>query len=142
MSTVIPDLWPEIISVAEGNTPVTILRRQAVNLGKRTRNLVYGEVRSRPFDGGKKIELAFDVVAPLVGYQETILRVSHDVVAFYPVQIVESELTKRTPNFRHVTAETEAEFTNKLREFLNHPAVLELVQALLAQSTTTDSDPE
>ena len=118
--------------------------QQGLNLGKKTHNRVYGEVRSRAFDKGKKIELRFDVVAPLLGYQETIFKATHNLTNYYPVQLVHSELAKSGSQFTEVTAQDQLEFKDKLRAFLQDDKIMGVINALFAQSITAaaDEDPE
>lgn len=145
------DLWPDKIAVEKMITPVTILRQQASLLGKKTKNIVQGEVRSSK-DNFTSFNYAFYIVATaLDNYRYKLLEISYDL-SLYPVDIeVEEEIREKAlPNFqnvevsatlntmkRFVCANSEEEFKEILKAIFNSTKVLRVISVLLAQSDSS-----
>lgn len=88
------DLWPDELDDATVRAPVTLLREQAVLLGKKTSNLIEAEVElGSNVDGN--FTYHFFIVAPtLNNYHYRLFSVEH-TIALYPVLIdVGEELGK------------------------------------------------
>jgi hypothetical protein len=136
------DPWPSSISTITENPPIAILRQQGLILGKRTQNRVYGEVWGRAVQAGKKIELFFDIVAPLIGYQAPILKATYDPANSYPVEFVNTELTKSGSNFEPFTVTNEENCKSQLARFFQNAKVLGLIKGLIAQSISPVDEDE
>ena len=131
------DLWPDKIAVEKMITPVTILRQQASLLGKKTKNIVQGEVRSSK-DNFTSFNYAFYIIATAMdNYRYKLLEISYDE-SLYPVEInVEKEIWDEIP-FRameyHVIAGSEKEFQDILKAIFGSKKVLRVISVLLSQS--------
>jgi hypothetical protein len=135
MPTTIPDLWPPDVFVPAVVTPIAVLRQQGEALGSRTHNFVHGEVETTARDGGKRFTHTFYLSAPLLRYRVPLLNVEQQQLQPYPVQVVETDLTKRPDlGYWNHAVTNEAEFQDRLREFFNEPRVKEVVRAVLNMS--------
>lgn len=140
----IPDLWPETIQPhSKQTTPKSILERQADFLGKRTQELVTGEVVIRAI--GVRLFHDFYFRAPqLDNYRFlafTVVQLQHEL---YPVAIVE-EIT-HFPEDASAQQEylnekvfgkeckTETDFTERLRQLFQHERTVRIIDSLIAQS--------
>jgi hypothetical protein len=136
------DLWPDKIAVEKMITPVTILRQQASLLGKKTKNIVQGEVRSSK-DNFTSFNYAFYIVATaLDNYRYKLLEISYNE-SLYPVEVkVESDIRSEiSPKFNFtkeaVVAISEKDFLVLLREIFNSVKVLRVISVLLSQSDSS-----
>ncbi len=86
-NTQIPDLWPASVKV-EILTPYAILRAQATKLTERTQGIVEGHVRSRAV-ARSLICHTFDLLAPVLSFRYTLLRLWHRETMVYPVLITQ-----------------------------------------------------
>jgi hypothetical protein len=122
----IPDLWPKDIAPQTVRTPLSILRAQATALGKRTRNILEGEVKTRTDKDGDILH-DFYVVAPTFGgYRYRLFGIYHGP-ELYPVTILNhpddgTELSD------------EAEFIAWLKKVLASPETQRLLSALKSQA--------
>lgn len=137
------DLWPDKIGVEKLITPVTILRQQASLLGKKTKNIVQGEVRSSK-DSLTSFNYAFYIIATaLDNYRYKLLEISYDE-SLYPVKInVDQEIWDEIPaGFKTMTsameyyfgAGSEKEFQDILKAIFGSKKVLRVISVLLSQS--------
>ena len=86
MTTTVEDLWPADFGVEDQTPPVTILRQQAVMLGKKTKNLVEGDVVTEATQAGS-FKHTFYLIAPaLDDYRYCLFYIHHEVL-FYPLTI-------------------------------------------------------
>jgi hypothetical protein len=145
--TEIVDLWPDTIKVEKVITPVTILRQQASLLGKKTKNIVQGEVREEKENFGAlntyDFNYVFYLVAPaLNNYRYRLLDISYNV-SLYPVivTIEESIFSEIASNFKTaqsisklIQAKSQDEFLDILKEIFNSTKVLRVISVLLSQS--------
>jgi len=140
--TEIVDLWPDKIAVEKLITPVTILRQQASLLGKKTKNIVQGEVEDLRAFNLNDFKYAFYFVAPaLENYRYKLLDIFYEL-SLYPVKIdVEEEVYEEMPDkyiniFKHesIIANSEEEFMEILKVIFNSEKVLRVISVLLSQS--------
>lgn len=152
--TEIIDLWPDKIKVDKVITPVTILRQQASLLGKKTKNIVQGEVANWKLGIGEEYDFQylFYIVAPaLDNYRYRLLGLFYDVSSLYPViiDVDDVEIQKEIPSkFNYkvktlgsttevkiiVKANSEEEFMEVLKAIFNSTKVLRVISVLLSQS--------
>ena len=148
------DLWPDKIAVAKLITPVTILRQQASLLGKKTKNIVQGEVANWKLNIGAEYDFqyVFYIGAPaLDNYRYRLLGIFYNVSALYPViiDVEDEEIQKEIPSkFKYgekifgpstkerisVKANSEEEFLDILKAIFNSAKVLRVISVLLSQS--------
>lgn len=127
MSAMIPDLWPDDVTVTTVSTPFAILNYQAAQLARRTKGTLQGHVQTRAGQNGKKTEHAFDVVVPALNrYHYRLFRVYHDAELAYPaaVQVDEDEI---------VEAPTEAEFLDTIGKVLRSTRIRSVLHSLIAR---------
>ena len=91
------DLWPDDIEQTILKAPVTILKEQGVLLGRKTHNIVEGEVPTMSTSNG--FEFTFYLYGPALDYRYRLLTISHSV-DLYPVGVridkaLYEELSKR-----------------------------------------------
>jgi hypothetical protein len=155
MSTQIVDLWPEKINTKiKKIAPVTILRQQASLLGKKTKNIVEGQVETRTVKDSyeeKLLEHSFYVVAPVLDfYKYPLFRVQHGILDWYPlkifVDVIDSKSFKEkgwdVQNMKRrirlkaasIGTETEEEFIEKLKEIFALEETQQAIGSLIAQS--------
>jgi hypothetical protein len=116
------DLWPSNIADSKLVPPVALLREQAALLGRKTRQLIDGEVTTDTT--GALFVHHFYIAAPTLQYRFELFTVSHGVT-FYP-------LTRRHLN-RSTAAASENEFKEKLQEIFADQHTLNVVHSILAQ---------
>lgn len=120
------DLWPEDIRASNVTPPVAILREQAALLGKKTKNLLRGEVGTAIYRS--TIYHTFDVVVPGLGdYRYELFKILHEVLP-YPVRIFSGP----HPEGVH-QLDTEQDFVAWLKWVLASEDTKRVIGALLAQ---------
>ncbi len=154
MSTQIVDLWPENINTKiKKIAPVTILRQQASLLGKKTKNIVEGQIETKRVKDieessqEKLLEHSFYLVAPALDFYKYLLfRVQHGIMDWYPlkifVDVIDSKSLKgmMTSDAKHrlrlirPTIKTEEEFVEKLKEIFALEETQKAIESLIAQS--------
>jgi hypothetical protein len=134
MAPTIPDLWPPEFGAPSVLAPASILRQQGILLGKHTKNVVLGKVYSRGIENNQ-FEHSFILHAPLLGFEKTILSVSHGL-ELYPARLaLDPLLTRNHPASGEViVVATGEEFLQKLGDVLKSEPVKEVIGSLLAQS--------
>jgi hypothetical protein len=143
--TTIPDLWPQSFGEPPQPPPVVILRQQGLLLGKRTDNLVYGEVHSQTLPLGQFAHV-LEVVAPLLAFRQPIVIVGHSVDV-YPTQIGRPDLSNPTnrrgfPTIASPkTVTSSQEFMAALEEILKSEETLKLIQTLIGQCADPEPTP-
>ena len=135
MTDTIPDLWPEFFAQPGAIPPVTILRQQGMKLGDKTRNLVYGDVRTQ--SSGDNFVHSFDLCAPELAYRQPIVIAQHDKVNPYPVTL--QAVFARGQNLINATpspdqASTPEELMKKLKTYFGAEDNIKLIGSLIAQS--------
>jgi hypothetical protein len=83
------NLWPsDIARVDELRSPLTVLKEQASQLGKLTRNIIVAEVQPIKSVNQPRVSYYFNIVAPaLENYRYALFRIEYDIVNMYPVTI-------------------------------------------------------
>jgi hypothetical protein len=143
------DLWPDGIEQTRIRSPVTILREQGSLLGRKTKNLVQGEVLESASTKENQLVYSFFLVAPALShYRYKLLTTYHDA-GLYPVQVdVEDGIMEEVDsqfeieigdNNGHLTAITleassEENFLELLRQIFRSKKVKQVVTGLLSQS--------
>jgi hypothetical protein len=142
MSTEVKDLWPPTFAPLGDPTPVTILRQQGYLLGRKTQNLVYGEVRSRKRAVGE-FEHTLSVTAATLGYSQPIVTVTHGVDP-YPAVLSKPSYTGGPDRFAvqpSSTATTPEEFVSELEKYLTSEGTVLLIRSLVTQCQDFDAEP-
>lgn len=137
MEQIIEDLWPKDMGVSNVITPVSVLREQAVLLGKKTRNLVQAEVSSRPAlvqmgkKSGEGFIHRFVLVAPALNYRYLLFVITHDI-ALYPLYLYMKDIEDTGDTGLKVTSIEE--FKDRLKDIFASDKTKQVIQALIAQS--------
>ena len=143
MSAIIDDLWAEDIEV-NVLTPLAILRAQEGPLERKTRGILKATVLTVSGEGSR-IQHQSDLIAPVLGYGETLLTAEHSENV-YPVEVTAKCFTDTPKALRSfeapapgeredtLVASTDTEFTGLVREVLRSRYVRSLMQSLIARS--------
>ena len=120
-------LWPDDIEESPELAPVVILRQQAIEIGRRTKNTVEGWVETE-VQGGRQFQHVFSLIAPLLGNRSRInlFVVTHPIDAFYPLEGSSGTSVARIAD--------ESSFNEWIREQLAAPRTRRILSTLLAQS--------
>lgn len=133
----IPDLWPTDFNVGSEPSPATILRRQGYILGERTQDVVYGEVESSLSADGANFHHTLFLTAPYCKVRQPVLTATHGLSG-YPAELT---LQFRVGDrYKSVRADDPSGYTEKLRELLASPQIVELVRSLIAQAREMDDE--
>ena len=120
------NLWGEISVDEKLETPVSILRSQAVTLNKVTKGLLDGRVVQ--VSKGDSLIYEFRMISPSLGnYSVSILKIAHDM-ALYPVAVL-NEFTGRRAEAHDPESMKEA-----LKTVLQSDEVRRIVRGLVAQA--------
>ncbi len=121
------NLWGELPRVDAKSTPIKILREQASVLDEISGGLLRGTVGATAH--GSKMQLVLYITVPTLNYyQFGLLRVLHDAVDVYPVQV------RTGTNDELGEAKNEAEFVQILENQLKADRTREILQSLMAQA--------
>lgn len=145
------DLWPENLDLKGIRTPVGLLKEQAINLGKRTQNIIVAEVQAVT-SVPKLFHYIFYLVAPALGnYHYDLFSISYNE-ALYPVgfrldEDLKKEISivinkKKSLGGKKVDksealdfqVKDEKEFLEVLKAIFNADRTKRLIQSLYAQS--------
>jgi hypothetical protein len=142
MASAIDDLWPADIAPTEGPVPpITILKQQASLLGKRTNNMVEGEVETKTEDFQRFLRHILYLVAPALNfYRYPLLEVEHHAASMYPATIKVVWLEKQGPEaLLEIQTADEQAFKEGLRRVFADEETKKVIGALLAQSMEKQS---
>lgn len=126
MTTAIQDLWPAEFGSEEVTPPVTILRQQATILGRRTRNLVEGDVVTEGTPTGS-FKHTFYLTAPALDDYRYCLFYIHHEIKFYPLSISSCSGTG-------ITCFDENQLLQALKDHFASDETRQVMSALIAQS--------
>ncbi len=116
MSSLVQDLWPSDLVKTVPDSPITIMKVQALLLGGKTNGLVQGDVR--PELQGRNVILTFELVMPLLeNYRYPLFKVIYPADQVYPLFIRVSGKADATKT--DTTIEDPIAFTDNLRMILN-----------------------
>ncbi|MDM8524327.1 hypothetical protein QUF80_13235 [Desulfococcaceae bacterium HSG8] len=151
------DLWPENLTTNRIKSPVTILKEQAALLGQKTQDVVQAQVRSiKPASPGyqetsaeeeRRLRYEFCILAPALGnYRYKLFTVFHNV-DLYPAGFTldegiaeEMEDDRFEKRETEVSAKSEEEFFEILKEILRSERTGEIIQVLFSQSADVQGD--
>lgn len=142
MTQRIPNLWSEKDVKVEVLSPLAILQTQAANLETMTKGLIEAEITTLTNERGETL-YNLDLVAPaLGGYRHRLFGISHKQDMVYPVKFIlpsSQNFGSMFPFASQLSAETEAEFLEKLGEVLQSNSVNAVIQSLIARSNEVQS---
>ena len=121
------DLWPDI-HAAKPRTPLSIMKQQAVMLGKHTSNLLEAEVTTDIYDGDFRHR--FVIAVPALDYRYELFTVSHDPM-LYPITVSSVRYENYTGRSK---LQNEQEFVDWLKSVLNSDETKRILASLLAQA--------
>lgn len=164
MSTVIRDMWPEVVDTETIALPSEILEYQAQRLEERTKGFLKANVL-QSVSADREVILTFELTAPSLDFSSILFKVRYRFELEYPALIVPPE---PLPPFLQPTikvekvnkgffgsvpaiirpfdervavdepnpwlATTDSEFSDKVGKVLQSPAVTSIVTNLLAKS--------
>ena len=146
-----PDLWPDDLDLdptVSAPTPVAILRQQGHLLGRRTGNVVYGEVESHTdLDGDADVEEPtrfhhrLVLVSAYLGYRHRIVEISH-LSGLYPVRAVSYHTRAAEQPVESAELLTVADLRSFLQRTFNRPDIKRVIRAILRQTQDFDADDE
>ena len=125
-------LWGNLTvdEIADFETPVSILKSQAAQLSRITKNVVKANIDLISGDPSGQFRYDFDVVVPaLDNYVYTLFRISHSM-RLYPVRIT---VTHANPSY-DLECEDRQAFVQTVESILSSERVHTIVRSLLAQA--------
>lgn len=123
------DLWPDDIGHSDIVAPVTIMRQQASFLGRKTQNIIEGDVVTKFNQDNENFVHYFFLVAPaLQDYRYKLFTIRHEI-SFYPL-FLHSE---RTDN-KEVTVPNQDVFLKVLMKEFNSEKTRSVIESMVAQS--------
>jgi hypothetical protein len=141
LSGTIAGILPDNFVKLDTMPPVAILRQLAYELGRKTRNIVEGDVRTRTSERDLQrtyIYHVFELVAPaLDGLRYELFRIMHhEVSELYPVLLTwNAALLEPDENVRTLRINDEAELIARLHDLFASAKVRQTIQSLITQST-------
>ena len=132
------DLWPDEIKSIELISPVTIIKEQGKILGKKTNNIVVGQVFSlNSYPSLYEFGYRFSLVSSSMNYQYQLFSF-YFRIDNYPV-FVEVDDSIKTEKFKDLSnglieAKSEEELMTILKEIFSATKTLKIIHGLLAQS--------
>ena len=163
MSTVIRDMWPEVVDTATVALPGEILEYQAQRLEERTKGFLKANVLLA-MAAEQEVLLSFELTAPTLDFSSILFKVRHRSELEYPALIIPPEplpsflrstirvekvkkgllgsLNLAQPFDERVTVEepnpwlatSDTEFSDKIGEVLQSPEIMSVITNLLAKS--------
>ncbi|MGH7172857.1 MAG: hypothetical protein ACRELG_21460 [Gemmataceae bacterium] len=163
MTTAIPDLWSEDITI-DVLPPIAILKAQEGLLARKTQGML--EAKLSTTESGSLVQHQLDLIAPSLNfYRERLLTATHDRLMLYPVIVTaecfapKSEVSRGPLAPLHVTAKaltdmhralvpeviqrkaaTGDEFVELVREVLQSAEVRALISSLIARINQTNGE--
>jgi hypothetical protein len=117
------DLWPDDLVHPIPSSPIAIMKEQALRLGKKTGNLVIGEVR--PMMDNRWVNLVLELVMPLLDdYRFELLKVAYPAFQMYPLSIYVMGPEK-------TQVQSEQEFVEALRSILGSDKVRAVINSFV-----------
>ena len=125
MTTTIKDLWPADFALEERTPPVTILRQQAVLIGRKTKNLVEGDVETSTTAANVFVHTFYLMAPVLDDFRYPVLTAVHDI-GLYPVTV--------EADGKETLCANEDAFYTALQLVFTSEKTHKVITALLAQS--------
>ena len=147
MVETIPNLWSARELKQKVLTPIAILRAQAAQLSPMTHGMLRAEVTTLRAE--KQDVLGLEIIAPaLHNYRHRLLNVQYTRDEYYPAKVSANGLTvtrivknqrtsaesQLTSEVTELTAYTETELIDILRQALQAPQNIAMLQSLIARS--------
>jgi hypothetical protein len=123
------DFWTDIATAPRRVTALSLMKQQAVRLGKHTNNLLEGDVSSNI--NGERLVHRFRISVPTLDYSYELFRISHDVVVLYPVNVESSKTYYHGKS--QLTLDSEEAFMDWLKNVLSSDETKRVLGSLLAQ---------
>ncbi|WP_107671026.1 hypothetical protein [Cyanothece sp. BG0011] len=132
------DLWPDEIKSIEVISPVTIIKEQGKILGKKTNNIVVGEVKtfqSSQFPPSRfPFTYRFVLVCSIMNYVYRLFDFGF-AIEMYPVTIVpDASIRKELACKEEIKADSEEDLIQTLKEIFSAQKTVKIITTLLAQS--------
>ncbi len=125
------DLWGDLPSRVQIETPYDLFREQASLLGEKTNGTLVGEVL-RSIDLRASVSLNLLITAPaLDNYKYVVLQAYHSVTDIYPVTVLSGETQSQSK------CNNPEELKRALQTILRSVRVQNIVRGLLTQITQT-----
>lgn len=128
----IPDLWPEYVTFTNVLTPLAILRFQASQLRRKTKNILEGEIVSEQREQDQ-VYHHLDLIAPALDrYRYRLLSASHNPQDVYPVAVQWFDHDEEVSS--------QEELTSKLQQIFENASTRSLIQSLFARSNEANQE--
>ena len=123
------NLWSNDINIASQSTPKMLMKKQAVQLGIITKNIIEADVTTNIINGN--FMHCFVLIAPLLDYERIILFcINQPLIEEYPLTINSQFYNKQDYSCDSIEA-----FNSCLKEILSSKEVVGLINSLIAQSS-------
>lgn len=137
LSGTIARILPENFEKLDTMPPVAILRQLAYELGRKTRNVVEGDVRTviAGNEGYRYlVHHIFELVAPaLDGIRYELFRIEQDVVSPYPIELRLNRDDKQISKVHSI--KNESELIATLEQVFSSDQTKKIIASLITQST-------
>jgi hypothetical protein len=128
------NFWSQDININAESSPKVLMKKQASELGRITRNLVEAEVTTVIFDENQ-YQHCFTLVAPILNYEKiTLFCINQPLVADFPLKISYDFSNKHTET--NCDCNDLTSFEHCLRDILSSKEVGDLINSLIAQSSS------
>ena len=123
------DLWPKEIETVRILTPYTIVKEQGTLLGKKTQNLVYGDVATID-DPKNYFSYVFRLVSTPISYKYNLFYFSHKT-DIYPVRIKHPDAPY---DAERLEVDNEEEFIDILKKIFASEETKRIIALMLSQA--------
>ena len=128
MTATIENLWPDFTTDAVVRSPKTVLREQASFLGKRTKNILTGNIRTESYQG--RFSHNFQIVAPnLNNYTYTLFTIVEEDIFGFPCKFQDETF---------FSIKTEEELLERLKNIFSSDETKKVINSLMSQSIEND----
>ena len=128
MTVTIENLWPDFTTDEIVRSPKTVLREQASFLGKRTKNILTGNIRTESYRN--QFSHSFQIVAPnLNNYTYTLFTIVEEDIFGFPCKF-QSESS--------FSIKTEEELLERLKNIFSSDETKKVINSLMSQSIEND----
>ncbi len=129
----VENFWSNTININAESSPKVLMRKQASELGRITRNLVEAEVTTVIIDG--QYQHCFNLIAPILNYEKIALFcINQGIVNEFPLTIsydFSNKFNEANCGCNDIQA-----FENCLKTILSSEEVSKLINSLIAQSSS------
>lgn len=135
-------LWPEdIVEGGSIRSPAYILKDQASELARLTKNVILGEVKRIANIDHPGVGYSFNIRAPVINYRFGLFTIVYNILDMYPIvmvidQDIYQELYPETESTNRIL-EDESDFKYELAKIFNSAKTKRIIKSLMSESGAT-----